>query len=138
MCLSYQNHRGRSTSTEVWVFGLADTSQSPALGYMEVVHQRDVATLLPIILAHVAPGTEVHSDQWAAYNQVCSLSNVSTYNTVKHSVIFLTLLLGHLPQTLSPIGITAKQIVTVTIHYYTNLESKGRRRRGDTRRKGRG
>ncbi len=56
MCLSYQNHRGRSTSTEVWVFGLADTSQSPALGYMEVVHQWDAATLLPIIHAHVALG----------------------------------------------------------------------------------
>ena len=43
---------------EVWVSGLADTSQSPALGYMEVVHQRDAATL---IHAHVAPGTEVYT-----------------------------------------------------------------------------
>ncbi len=73
----------------MWVFGLADTSQSPALGYMEVVHQRDAATLLPIIQAHVAPGTEVHSDQWPAYNQVSSLSNVSTHNTVNHSVTFV-------------------------------------------------
>ncbi len=89
MCLSYQNQRGRSTSTEVWVFGLANTSQSPALGYMEVVHQRDAATLLTIIQAHVAPGTEVHSYQCAAYNQVSSLSNVYTYNTVKDSVTFL-------------------------------------------------
>ncbi len=41
----------------MWLTGLADiyTSQSPALGYMEVVHQRDAATL---IHAHVAPGTD--------------------------------------------------------------------------------
>ena len=52
-----QNHRGRSTTTEVWVFGMVDTSQSPALGYMEVVSLRDAATLLPIIQAHTAPGT---------------------------------------------------------------------------------
>ncbi len=58
----------------MWVSGLADTSQSPALGYMEVVHQQDDAATL--IHAHVAPGTEVyiHSDLWAAYNQVSNLS----------------------------------------------------------------
>ncbi len=43
---------------EVWVSGLVDISQSPALRYMEVVHQRDAATL---IHAHVAPGTEVYT-----------------------------------------------------------------------------
>ena len=51
----------------MWVFGLVDTSHTPALGYMEIVSQRDAATLLPIIQAHVAPGTIIHSDQWAAY-----------------------------------------------------------------------
>ena len=37
--LSQQHHRGRATMREVWVFGLVDTAQSPALGYMEVVQR---------------------------------------------------------------------------------------------------
>ena len=48
----------------MWVFGIVDTSQTPALGYMEVVQTRDAATLLPIIRAHVAPGSVIHSDMW--------------------------------------------------------------------------
>ena len=55
-----QNNRGRRTHQEIWVLGLVDTSFSLALGYMEVVQRRDAATLLPIINAHVAPGTVVH------------------------------------------------------------------------------
>ena len=61
------------------MFGLVDTSQTPALGFMEIVPQRDAATLLRLINAHVAPGTIIHSDEWAAYNQVQRLSNVSSY-----------------------------------------------------------
>ena len=68
---------------------MVDTSHQPALGYMEVVPQRDAATLLPIIQAHVANGTIVHSDQWAAYRQVASLPSVSTHSTVNHSVTFV-------------------------------------------------
>ncbi len=80
-----QHHRGRATSSEIWVFGLVDVSVSlsPALG---IVPNRTAATLLPIIQSHVAPGTIVHSDQWAAYNGVGSLPNVSTVN---HSVTFV-------------------------------------------------
>lgn len=54
----------------MWVFGLVDPSHAPALGYMQVVHSRDRATLLPIINAHVAPGTIIHSDEWAAYRRL--------------------------------------------------------------------
>ena len=46
---SHQNNRGRPTTQEVWVFGMVDTSTSPALGYMEEVQRRGAATLLPII-----------------------------------------------------------------------------------------
>ena len=85
-----QNHRGRATTIEVWVFGLVGTSHTPALGYMKVVAQRDAATLLPIIQAHVAPGTIIRSDhQWAAYNQVLSLPNVGSHSTVNHSITFV-------------------------------------------------
>ena len=85
----WQNHRGRSTTTEVWVFGMADTSLSPALGYMEVVSSRDAATLLPIIQAHTAPGTIIHSDQWSAYSRVASLPNVASHSVVNHSLHFV-------------------------------------------------
>lgn len=78
----------------MWVFGLVDTSFVPALGYMNIVSQRDAATLLPIIQAHVAPGSVIHSDQWAAYNRVGSLPNVSTHSTVNHSITFVDSVTG--------------------------------------------
>ena len=84
-----QNNRGRRTHQEIWVLGLVDTSFSPALGYMEVVQQRDAATLLPIINAHVAPGTVVHTDEWAAYNRLGTLPNVTSHSTVNHSINFV-------------------------------------------------
>ena len=62
-----------STTQEVWVFGMVDTSTSPALpklGYVEEVYRRDAATLLPIINAHTAPGSVIHSDMWAVYRRV--------------------------------------------------------------------
>ena len=71
------------------MFGIVDTLQQPSLGYMEVVPARNAATLLPIIQAHVAPGTIVHSDEWAAYNQVGNLPNVGSYHTVNHSLHFV-------------------------------------------------
>ena len=84
-----QSHRGRATSREIWVFGLVDCSQRPALGYMEIVPNRTAATLLPIIQGHVWPGTTVHSDEWSAYRTVQGLPNVQTYQTVNHSLHFV-------------------------------------------------
>ena len=84
-----QNHRGRSTTTEVWVFGMVDVSHNPGLGYMEIVQRRDAATLLPIIQAHSAPGTIIHSDEWSAYRRVSSLPTVASHATVNHSLHFV-------------------------------------------------
>ena len=83
-----QYHRGRAPDEEVWVFGMVDTTTSPSLGYMEIVDCQNAATLLPIIQAHVKPGTIVWSDQWRAYSNVGSLQNVSSHQTVNHSVEF--------------------------------------------------
>ena len=69
---------------------MVDVSQSPALGFMQVVQQRNAAILLPIIQQHVAPGTIVHSDQWASYSQVGNLPNVAAHRTVNYSVQFVT------------------------------------------------
>ena len=62
---------------------------TPGLGYMEVVPSRDANTLLPIIRAHTAPGTTIHSDQWRAYSTVSSLPAVTTHGVVNHSLHFV-------------------------------------------------
>ena len=87
--ITIQHHRGRPTTAEQWVFGLVDTSQSPALGIMELVPSRDAATLLPIIQQHVRPGTVIWSDEWAAYRRVQQLAPVAMHATVNHSIEFV-------------------------------------------------
>jgi len=72
----------------MWVFGMVDTTHRPALGYMEIVQRRNAATLLPIVQAHVLPGTVVWSDQWAAYNSMAALPAVAGHQTVNHSLHF--------------------------------------------------
>ena len=62
---------------------MADTPQTPAIGYMELVPQRDATTLLPVIQQHVFPGTTIWSDQWATYNNVGSLPGVAGHGVVK-------------------------------------------------------
>ena len=64
-----------------WVFGIYDPSTKE--GHIELVEQRDAATLLPIIQRIVAPGTTIWSDEWAAYGQLSSLGFV--HETVNHS-----------------------------------------------------
>ena len=89
-----QNHHGRATANEVWMFGLVDTSCTPALGYMEVVQWRDAATLLPIIQVHTRPGTIIHSDEWAAYNHVQSLPTIAAHEAVNHLLEFVNITIG--------------------------------------------
>ena len=71
------------------MFGLVDTSHTPSLGYMEVVQRRDAATLLPIINAHTAPGSVIHSDMWAAYRRIQQLPPVAAHHTINHSRHFV-------------------------------------------------
>ena len=68
---------------------MVDTSHIPAVGYMEIVDQRDAATLLPIIRNHTLPGATIWSDMWAAYNAVETLPGISNHDTVNHSINFV-------------------------------------------------
>ena len=72
----------------MWVFGLVDTSVSPALGYVQVDEKRDAATLLPIINNVVKPGIVIHSDEWAAYRKIQSSLGFE-HRTVNHSKQFV-------------------------------------------------
>ena len=94
---------------------MVDTSQSPALGFMQIVPDRTAATLLPILQQHVAPGSVVLSDQWASYNQVGNLPNVSAHGTVNHSMEFV-----------SPSGVHTQNIES----YWNRTKMKLKRMRG--------
>ena len=67
---------------------MVDVSHTPALGYMEIVQDRQAATLLLIIQQHVQCGTAIHSDQWSSYSQLSTLPNVQ-HEMVNHSVEFI-------------------------------------------------
>ena len=77
---------------------MVDTSESPGLGYMEIVAAHYAATLLPIIRAHTAPelasdvlseSTTIHSDQWQAYTSMNTLPGVAAHGVVNHSLHFI-------------------------------------------------
>jgi transposase-like protein len=72
----------------MWVFGIADTSRTPAITYMQTVDKRDAATLLPIIQKVVRPSSTVVSDEWAAYRKIQQQLNLD-HQTVNHSMNFV-------------------------------------------------
>lgn len=117
-----------------------DVSQSPALGYMEVVQRRNAATLLPIIQQHVAPGSIIHSDQWAAYNSVSSLPNVSSHGTVNHTLHFVDPTTGVHTQNVesywSRVKVKLKRMKGCAAHQLTSYldEFMWKERHGTTRR----
>ena len=77
------------------MFGIVSTEVSPARGYFELVDRRDVATLHPIIARCVRPGTEVHTDDWAAYrNMDRQINNVAVHRAVVHRRHFVDPLTG--------------------------------------------
>ena len=75
------------TDMGVWDGGYA--SVCPGLGYMEVVTARDARTLLPIIQAHTAPGTTIHSDEWRACSSVSTIPAVAQHGVINHSLHFI-------------------------------------------------
>jgi len=74
------NGRARPVPAQ-WVFGGVDLGTGSF--FMELVPQRDAATLVPIIQRLILPGSTVWSDEWAAYNQLNALGYI--HQTVNHS-----------------------------------------------------
>jgi len=70
---------------EQWCYGGVDFDTGEF--FLTLVPDRSVATLLPVIQANVVPGTQVWSDEWAAYRNL----NLNGYvhETVNHTQQFV-------------------------------------------------
>lgn len=80
-------HRGRATEHELWVFGIADTSYSPAKIFLKLVEDKSAASLIPHIYERCRTGTIIISDQWAGYNMLRASS--FEYLSVNHLLHFV-------------------------------------------------
>ena len=77
-------HRGRYIEGQ-WVFG--GICRETKACFLVPVERRDKDTLLPIIRAHILPGTCVMSDMWKAYD--CLQDEGYNHLTVNHSLNFV-------------------------------------------------
>ncbi|CAL4099480.1 unnamed protein product [Meganyctiphanes norvegica] len=80
-------NRGPEPRDPILALGIVDTTCTPAIGYMEIVETNDAASLLPMILKVVQPGSIIRSKEWRAYRKIQCLSN--TDGTVNQSLNFV-------------------------------------------------
>lgn len=72
--LIIQHYRGHPPVTNVWVFGMVDIANTPALGHMEIVPNKTQTVLLPIIQRHTLPNTTIHTDDFSSYRNSCGMA----------------------------------------------------------------
>ena len=77
-------HRGRYIEGQ-WIFG--GICRETKACFLVPVERRDKDTLLPIIRAHILPGTRVMSDMWKVYD--CLQDEGYVHLTVNHSLNFV-------------------------------------------------
>lgn len=87
--VSFQYNRGRR-ARDAWVFGIVTTEFSPARRYFQVVERWDITRLDPIISNCIQPGTEVSTDDWAAYRGMAGhINNVAAHQVVVYAHHFV-------------------------------------------------
>ena len=85
-----KHHRGHALfEQKKWMFGMYDVESK--IGLILFVRDRSAATLLSLITTHIMPGTEIHSDQWGAYQGISQLPVFPPFihRTVNHSLHFV-------------------------------------------------
>ena len=70
-----------------WVFGALDITTKKVV--MFIVPNRSQAELTAKIEEYVAPGSIIHSDKWAAYQNLSNHPNGYVHLTVNHSENFV-------------------------------------------------
>ena len=78
----------------VWVLGGVCRSTGHCFLIPCPGNRRSADVLLPLIQRNVLPGSIVHTDQWAAYNQLTFATTGYTHLTVNHSTNFVDPLTG--------------------------------------------
>ena len=78
-------NRGRQVEGH-WVF--VGTERITGECFLVEVEHRDVATLLPLILYHIRPGSILYSDEWKVYSRITATTGIS-HETVNHSLHFV-------------------------------------------------
>lgn len=84
-----KKHGGRGRDVrrnKKWVVVLIE--RGSGLCYAKVVRRRDAATLVPLILRHVRPGTRVITDEWRSYRALGRYP-MFRHRAVNHSVNFV-------------------------------------------------
>ena len=90
--------KGRQlTKKDVWLFGGVERGNNKNCFLIPLEGQRDAATLLPIIKNYVLKGfcinliefrffkgSEIHTDCWAAYNNISQMGMNYIHKTVNH------------------------------------------------------
>ncbi|CAL4231857.1 unnamed protein product, partial [Meganyctiphanes norvegica] len=82
-----KGNRGPEPRKPILSLGIVDTTCTPEIGYIRIVETNDIATLLPMILKVVQPGSIIRCKEWRAYRNFQGLSNMD--GIVNHSVNFV-------------------------------------------------
>ncbi|KFD67266.1 hypothetical protein M514_05074 [Trichuris suis] len=82
---SGKHNRGWPYARQQWIFG--GTCHETGESFVVLVNNRSTATLLPIILRHVQPGTTIVTDEWRAYR--CLAQDEFKHVCVNHSLNFV-------------------------------------------------
>ena len=83
-------HEGRvMPGSQCWVFGGVERNSDNVFAIP--VPDRTSPTLLPVIEQHVAPGSQINTDAWAAYNALDNLGQATPYlhRVVNHKKNFV-------------------------------------------------
>ena len=90
-----QYQQGWRARNDAWVFGVVSTKHSPCRGYFKVVQRRNRGTLTQILQGVLLPGSQVHTEDWAAYRNLhLHVPNVTVHRTVVHQNNFVDPLTG--------------------------------------------
>ena len=81
-------NRGQLRDGHGWIFGGIERNTGRC--FLVEVARRDRATLLPLIVQYIAPGTRILSDEWASYAQIAAIPGQNySHDAVNHSQNFV-------------------------------------------------